>query len=565
MLLIHELYRETLGTSHDTGKGIPIKKIFVKNGRFEIDKTPIDTYGEIKTPNNMKNYLQRNFGMPLDTIDGINLPNKLVAPNSPKPYIVIPGMINIMEKNGVKHGQIRLGYKGKKDGKPSSYATLTMPDNTVDIHSVDVYYNIDKTNYTVDGAPLYNKYISNNILSAENTLGGNIFESISRAFFEYLSSKDISLPVGKINFGLYVLPDNKKISYTQPVQKNNDGVSDGVFIDAFGNKCTGYPDRPSKGVFWFTYDDPAFVINCKSGRDFYKDIGIGKDTLDKIIHPETKKIEIAGFDWYFMNIEKPKMIFGAKKMGIYHQIHSNYHHMKKMAAREPHIMKVFCVKRANSKVEILVNENLSMPRLDVIFGKHDFEDIPHTALESLIIKKGKVTIFTHYIHGIKSILNQTGFDHDLLVKTYTKSIRDNMKNWLEKSSQEPTKFFEKTEFCRKVLKRRRPEKYMEQAEAQFAKEVGMMARTYIEFRKENGFKNNSYMTILQKNTYTVSTLQDVIKSIGRSLHLLKIDENDYDKILMDLTKIAPSEVDTDSKKDLSYYFYLGYFRGSDRK
>jgi hypothetical protein len=214
----------------------------------------------------------------------------------------------------------------------------------------------------------------------------------------------------------------------------------------------------------------------------------------------------------------------------------------------------------------MISENLSLTRLDNMFSNIN-DSIPLSVLErTLIITRGKSTTYRYYIAAIKSILNQTSFDPVLLQKIFSEIIHDNIRKWLD-SQRDAEDFFMRSEFCKKHLKTtiknnqrmNQQDDHTAEQYTQFAKKIGIMARIYIDFRKDHKFENNSFKTILTKSKYDFKTLQDVVKQIGRSVHLLKLDPNDEKTLLENLSKHTP-DIDTiDTKDDYSYYFYLGYF------
>ena len=133
----------------------------------------------------------------------------------------------------------------------------------------------------------------------------------------------------------------------------------------------------------------------------------------------------------------------------------------------------------------------------------------------------------------------------------------------EKSDKTANDFFKRSEFCLKTLNLTHVSDPTLKEE-EFANSVGGIARQYINFRMVNKLHNNSLLDILSKPKYDIQTLQYVIKQIGRSIHLLNIDQNKYKNILDQISTITPEIIQTDSRKDFSYHFYMGYFRGEQK-
>ena len=550
-MLAYELVLENIKTKQESGRGIPVKKIFIENDNILIDEKTIDEYGYGDTPNPIIQSLQKKLDMPLDTNSNLNLPNKVVASNSPKPYITISGYYKAYFKKDKIIGQLTLG-----DSKKGYFATLNLSNFEYEITPADTALKIDIKNYVQKDYTLYESYCKNNIIQ-NNTLSAQLFKKITTTFFEYVKSKDVSFTKGKTSFLLYILPNNDKITY---LDNDLDDTTDD--LDSFGNKIITYPKSPTTGVFFMSYDDKAFTINCTEKEKFYKDLGIGKESHEKILLPNNKMINISGFNWYFLNLENPAKIFPKTDGGIYHQLYRNYIDIKKEPeniTKKSIQLYVICIKKTNAKLEVMINENLSMPKLHDLFVDVD-DNIPRHAFELLIIRKGQSTIFRYYMMAIKSLLNKTPFDSDLLIKIFTDKIRNEYREWIAtKNPKDAKDFFIRSEFCYKTLNHtNKLNKLMKEVE--FAKSVGHMAREYVDFRKKTGNDNNSLKDILSKQKYDIETLKFVIKTIGRGIHLLNISPDKYSDILSKLSSTTPSvDIDDSNRKDFSYYFYMGYF------
>ena len=164
--------------------------------------------------------------------------------------------------------------------------------------------------------------------------------------------------------------------------------------------------------------------------------------------------------------------------------------------------------------------------------------------------------------AIKSLLNEIPVNRYLLIKIFTSKIRDEIREWMKgKSDTTANYFFKRSEFCLKTLNSSYISDPTLKEEEDFAKSVGGITRQYISFRMTNNHDNNSLREILSKPKYDIQTLQYVIKQIGRGIHLLNIKSEKYKQILDRISDITPEIVDSDSRKDFSYHFYMGYFRG----
>ena len=202
----------------------------------------------------------KQFNMPLDIEASLNLPNKKVASNSPKPYVVIPGYIKAFKKKDQITGEITL--RNKKKGY---FARLSIPDFKQEIISSDINFKIDSQRYFMNNETLYDVYCKHKILE-DNKLKSSLFEKIVIKFFDYIKEKNPEFPKIKTSFSLYILPSDDPITFaSQEIQKQSLNK-----IDAFGNNIEYYPKKPTTGLFFCSYDDKAFTINCTEKDKFYE-------------------------------------------------------------------------------------------------------------------------------------------------------------------------------------------------------------------------------------------------------------------------------------------------------
>ena len=553
-MLAHTIFQENNNTGLEPGNGIPIKKIFVKNNTITLDNKNIQQYGIKTLPSSTVGSLMlTQFNMPLDIEPSLNLPHKKVASNSPKPYVVIPGYIKAFKKKDQIIGEITLG-----DKKKGYFARLSIPDFEQEIISSDINFNIDSQKYFMNDELLYDVYCKHEILEG-NKLTSVLFEKIVIKFFDYIKEINPEFPKIKTAFSLYILPSDNPITFTsQEIKKQSLNK-----IDAFGNNIEYYPEKPTTGVFFCSYDDKAFTINCTEKEKFYETLGIGDISHKKLSLPNSKKMIISIFNWYFINLENSAKIFSKRNQGIYDQLYHNYLELKNEQSNPDTLasLMVFCIKKTNAKLEVMLNENLTMLKMESLFDDVSLKDIPHFALELLIVTKGSKSIFRYYMMAIKSLLNEIPVNSDLLIKIFTAKIRDEIREWVKgKSDIIANDFFKRSEFCLKTLN----SSYVLNRtlkEEEFAKSVGLIARQYISFRMTNKHDNNSLREILSKPKYDIQTLQYVIKQIGRGIHLLNIKSEMYTSILNKISDITPEMIYSDSRKDFSYHFYMGYFRG----
>ena len=577
-MLAYELYAANSEYDIVSGYGYPIKKIFVNNDNIQIDNTPIDKYASIDVPNKLKSFLQKNFDMPIDNNPKIFLPHKIVAPRSPKPYLKISGSIELKFKKINADSQSSTQISGHiilgKENPP--YAKLSIPDYKQEILPADLNIEINKNDYFVGSDNLYDLYIKHNIIQSDK-FPSHLFEKLASKFFEFIRNKKVTFPTGKTSFHIYVLPNNDKITYknTKNIKKQKnisyENSKESIKIkendlinknDSFGNRPSGWSEETTQGVSFISFDDKAFTINCTKGSDFYKNLGIQKSSLDKIILPNYHMKNMFGLQWYFIDIKNPHRIFEGSNKGIYRQLYDNYSELNSTKDIDVNSnYKIICIKRSQSKFEVMISENITFQNQKLIFKNIRKNNVIDFAYELLIIKRGRSKIYRYYIRAIKSLLTQTNFDWNQLKKIFTDEIHYQIRDWLKPPYSEAKYFFKKSEFCYKTLNLSFTHTNSLDAANKFAQEVGMMARKYVDFRKEIKDYNNSINNLLSKPKYDVNTLKFVVKSIGRSIHLLNLTSDQYDRIRKKLSLIK-LEYDDDldrNNTDLSYHFYKGFF------
>ena len=253
------------------------------------------------------------------------------------------------------------------------------------IISTDINFKIDTEKYFIDDESLYEVYCKHNIIQ-DNKLKAKLFEKIATDFFEYIKNKKPEFFKIKTSFALYILPHDGKIIFkSQKIKKESLNM-----VDSFGNAVEYFPDEPTKGVFFCSYDDKAFTINCNEKAKFFEAIGVGNESHEKLLLPNSKKMNIAGFSWFFLDLETHTESFTKRNLGIYDQLYHNYVTLKdgKSLSETLSSLTVFCIKKTNAKLEVMLNENLTMVKMESLFGDVSLKDVPFFALESLIVTKG---------------------------------------------------------------------------------------------------------------------------------------------------------------------------------
>ncbi|PJC50415.1 MAG: hypothetical protein CO032_04940, partial [Nitrosopumilales archaeon CG_4_9_14_0_2_um_filter_34_16] len=381
-MLGYELFSINKESSANNPRGgsQPIKKIFFQKGTVTLDKDLEEYTTEyLEKTKQLQDWLQ----MPLNTIDKkeLNLPDMRVGFAQPSPYVEVYGSVKT-NKNSESILSITIGKKPNIIEYSLSVHTKEITQNK----NSKVKLKIDNKNYFLKDNNLFSSYIESDLLDKEGTINNDAFEIISRKFLEYAITRPCNLTKqGNLSFRIYILPNDSEIKI---IEKETITESDS-FLDYFGNLSSDYASTPTTTTKFLSYDDKAFTINCKQKRDFYKNLGIGKESLQKIFRPKEKTFNISGLEWTFVDLFDNNHKFKNTGKGILTQIYENYKTLSKGGYNEQVNLKILCVRVNQAKQELLIDENLTMKQMSKMFSKIDETKIPFSAFEVLIDKSNK--------------------------------------------------------------------------------------------------------------------------------------------------------------------------------
>lgn len=563
-MLVYDLFvmnKDSSGNAVKEEK--PVKKIFFNNNTVEIDQKSIEEYGC-----NTTKPAQKVLSMPLNTSPNLYLPNMVTGSNQRRPYVEFLGSMKTAESRTV----FEITCKGKDEkqkkinGKSKwiTYkATFDLSSNKREIlASGSIMLKIDRKNYFVGKRNLFELYVESGILTKDSKLPSSVFKKVCEKFFDFVKSRwkgDIG--DRRMKFLLFILPTNDPVEYRDINSKPTNANSG---IDSFGNSFSDFPSKSTQTAKFLSFDDPAFTLNFAKKEQLYKNLYIGNESHKKINMPADRVIRISGLKWVFADTTEPEFKFEKKNEGIYSELWHNYNELVKKAG-DPYNaksrMKILCYKETNAKVEILLDENLTMDDMKRIFSgvKKGDDYIKPWALELLIPKK-RNTIWSDYLNAVRALISKRTIDRNWLLAIFSKMIRESLFDWLKKPS-EAARFFAKSEFCRKVLLRSHQPLDMNDAEI-FAYHTGRIAGKYIKFKESVDEQSNSLRDILTYSKYDREKLRFVINRVCLGISLSKADEEKLNEVIrfvreeMALMKEIP---DTDAHIDYSYFFYRGVF------
>lgn len=555
-MLASELYQANKDSEvQPSSSTFILKKIFLKNGKPIIDKKTIEGYGS--TTNKDTAYVQNLLQMPLNTINAadLNLPTHQTGSNSAKPYIMVYGTFKTNQKLVT-----RLEIEISGMSKTSISYKFDLSDQEMEKEfKGQVKLNLDRKNYFTGSKTLFSEYVKSRIIDEEGILNSEVYESIIKSFLIFVKKQKPEFVTRNITtFRLYILPNDSTITYQQSEKKSNL-----AFTDYFGNDATEFPSEPTLYAKFLTSDDPAFVINCsKNKKEFYKNLGIGDKSFEKIYVDQAKTFTIARLKWTFFDQDNIHHTFTETKKGILSQIYENYNSLLNgKGTSEKTRLKVICIKKDNAKQEILIDENLTMGRMEKLCA--GIKDSPPLCLEIFIEKYGQSTMWDTYVHIVKNVLAGRPISRRYMLSYFERTLKRNQFEWKKsKYDKDARDFFSKSVFClTTLLNADETTTAMRQESETFAESIGRISRAFIDFKKEHGERDNSFEDILTYSKYDREKLRFILARIGRGVALSKTALEKKDKLNDKIATLRSSKEISDDLAmiDLSYFFFKGYY------
>ena len=560
LLLASELYQINKDSNiNNPDKQFPIKKIFYKNNQIILDEKKIEQYGseQTQTFKQLQNWLQ----MPLNTIDvkRLNLPDFRTGSASANPYIEIYGTLST-----TKSLESKLSITIGKKPNEINYV-LNLSDGKIPINNdkdKKIKLKLDKKNYFIGLDNLFSLYVDSGIIDQNGILDIGIYHDIAHKFLEFAKKQKSDITkMGEVKFRIYILPSDSVVEYKQSKKKSSNTDS---FTDYFGNAVTSYASSATKLAKFLTFDDPAFTINCKKGEEFYKNLGIGEESQKKIYVDASKKFNISGLVWAFVDLSKPYYKFIEIKKGILTQLYENYKILSKdKGPTERTNLKIICIKvqTRSKKQEILIDENLTMYKMQHMFS--NIKHIPKNCLEIFIDNSNQKPIWNMYLYVVKNFLAGNKIPKNYLLSYFTKILKQNQHDWIKlKNKPEIQEFFKKSDFCLKYLFNIDDHTTeVSEISEEFAEKVGQITRLYVDFKQKYDENDNSLSDILTYSKYDREILRFIISRIGRGIQLSKISKDKKNDLTNKITSLQPKKeiADDVAPNDFSYFFFKGFY------
>ena len=556
-MLAYELFHSNKNSNAtDKKRQFPIKKIFYKNTKVTIDQTTLEEYGSTTTEDTrqIQNWLQ----MPLNTSNAekLNMPDFRTGAASANPYIEIYGYLKTS-----KSLESKLFLTIGKKPNHIEYILDVTSGKVQKNPNVKVTLKLDQKNYFLKSNSLFSEYVNSEIIDEKGILNAKVYDEIIQKFLEFAKKQESNFTrIGNNSFRIYILPDNSIIEFKKEPRKNNSEQES--FVDYFGNTVTNHASTPTKTAKFLSYDDKAFTINCKQKTDFYKNLGLGDASMEKIYTDPSQTFQINRLDWTFTDISNPDFKFIETKKGILTQLYENYQLLSKdKGPTSLAQLKTICIRTNQAKQELLIDENLTMDKMNKIF--ENIKDIPSLCFEKVLIDtSGENPLWDTYLYVVKNFLAGNKIPKNYLLSFFNKILKQKRYDWIKlKNKSEQKDFFLRTDFCLQSLSiRDNIESYMDQNE-EFAEKIGQIARIYIEFKQTNGETDNSLSDILTYSKYDRERLRFIVSRIGRGVQLSKVSDGIKKEVTMKISSFQPkTEIEDDfSSKDYSYFFFKGYY------
>ena len=556
-MLAGELYQLNKNSTLNSPKNLrPIKKIFYNDNKVTIDEKNLEEYGS-ETKQNTEQ-LQRWLQMPLNNIDveDLNLPDFGTSPASPKPYIEVYGRLKTDSTSKSKL-TLEIGKNSEK-----IIHTLDLSDGKIQSDLAEkTNLKLNRKDYFIRSGTLFSEYVSSGIIDKEGCLNIEKYGKIIQAFFELAQEREYDGSKNKtIPFRLYILPDDSPIKYMPKTKDSESEMS--PFKDYFGNSVTGFSATATQSSKFLSFDDQAFTINCMTKENFYKNLGVGKESLEKVYVDQSQTFTISRLSWTFTNIQNSNYKFVDTKKGIVTQIYENYKVLSKdKGPSEMAYLKVICMKINQAKQEILIDENLTMKKMERMFS--GINDVPAHCFEVLIDDSGQNPIWNMYLYAVRNFLAGNKVPKNYMLSYFNKILRQNQHEWIKPGNKYKIEsFFSRTHFCLQLLLSSGMSlNDMQKENEGFAERVGQIARAYTEFKQNNSETDNSMSDILTYSKYDREKLRFIVSRIGRGVNLSKIEEHKKKKVTEKISSLQPrTEIaDEDASKDYSYFFFKGYY------
>ena len=272
----------------------------------------------------------------------------------------------------------------------------------------------------------------------------------------------------------------------------------------------------------------------------------------------------------FFDIRRNDFQFIRSFGGIFNRLYENYHHLKNHTNELKTLvqMKIICIKRDQGKMDVLIDENITMDRMEEIFENEFVKDVLNTSNYNMLFevlieenkKNKKKNFYGQYIIAIKSLITGNRVDKYQLINYLTKLFRKQIykEKWLEENFNLGIDFFNRSWICLQILFIRQLKNNFMDAAEQYAYNIGLIAGKYVKYREQEVDSPKSLRDILTYTKYDRDKLRYVYCKVCLGVNLSNLKEDKMRSIREYIGKFKLEEIE-DSYTDLSYFFFKGVF------
>ena len=579
-MLIHDIYQRNVMLD----RTIPAKfmrpfKIVYADKAIEVDTRSFEEFVDPTTSEEPEGGLFKHLGMPIST-SSTSPPFAVVGSNEKHPYVEFWGVITI------DNGSVTITIDNKRIADNKVIAPLARVSLDV-ITKKKPEYNVTSAviqsrvlgGYRAGGYDLVDIYKKSAIFNGTDqfVLPKKYVKEICDKFFDFIVPKtqsyisesslgDTDRPGTKspkhMTFMVLVLPTKEAITW------DISGRQADVFEDVFGHESAELaPNKTTFNSKFLSPDDPSFTMKCrKNAAGVYDNLNLSKQSYMRINLHNEDLFSLSRLLWYFgtntdvknrkrqpreTETEEQKVrLSGIKKHGFYAQIRD----MSEVGYDDHRIM---CLKRDNSKVEILLDEYCPLKAIGdrLLRDKNGHLRYSKMAFESLIIDND----WSLYMDAVRALLHGRKVTRHRIVSRLTYAMRKKIRTGT--SVADLATFFSRSSFCLEAIGSGGGSGFAGLGDDEhFAHCVGVAAMHFARLRLG---RNPERDELMRRPVYDRANLRRVLSTVVSGL-ALRLDDRDAQTALegcsMALSWAKCHEIkDRESRADLSYFFLMGAY------
>lgn len=565
-MLAYELYLANRQSEADVSSSpTAVKKVYAtrnSDGSFsiELDGKTLQEYGGHTYPRSKE--IQEVLGLPSKAYAGLQ---DNPGGNLPKVYVQLFGSLTASEL------KLSYGKKEENDYFEQKYdRTKGVVQDPVERGSLKKKFD---PVFLLDGNPLRDKYAAAGLLNAEADeeycIPMLLLEAVSERVLSLFGPK-LPAELKKGRFQVIILPQGSNGNVERKADYSA-GSSEGA-LDSFGNPG-GFSVKTTGTAKFSSFDDGAFTLNGSEKDAFYQTINVRQKSLAKIELPSTRTINIAGIDFYFLNLEDPGYQPTDAKAGIYTQLKKNHDDLSssvRYGVRNAQLL-VVAIKANKAQKTVLLSYNLTLDQLSLILrldpeNRESLQSAFRAFEDVFIVKNKNDVLWRDYAWAVKCLLSRTPVAKSQLMLFFTRKIREarNVSGWIDELrsqgySASAQSLFKKMEFCRLLLGGGL--RVDLEPDERLAYAIGKTAGAYVRLKRKVKEEPNSLFELLSYAKYDEPVLRLVEAKATRSVMLSDASAELKARFNEDVLKMmtgVPLKMDN-PQLDYAYFFYRGVF------